>query len=282
MPTVLLAGCGAIGTALGIRLLDAGYAVIGLRRSAVPMPFPTLQADFTAPLDPGLFSQPIDYVVHTATPAERSDAGYQRAYPGSVAHLLQALQGHPLKRFFFVSSTAVYAQNAGEWVDESSTTAPDNFNGVRMLEAEQCLLHSGVPATCVRFGGIYGQGRNYLIRRVQNGAEVQCDPPGYTNRIHQDDCVGLLAFLIERCNAGATLEDIYLGVDNDPASEEAVCRWLARQLGAPDPVCKPAGSGGQNKRCRNDRIRALGYAFRYPDFRSGYRAVLAQAGLSTD
>ena len=67
---VPLAGCGAIGTQLGVQLQQAGYRVIGLRRSAVASPFPLLQADFTAPLDPGLFNEPIHYVVHTATPGE--------------------------------------------------------------------------------------------------------------------------------------------------------------------------------------------------------------------
>lgn len=275
MATVLLAGCGSIGAALGIQLQTAGFSVIGLRRSAVAMPFPMLQADFTQPLDPALFSQPIHYVVHTATPSERSDAGYEKAYPGSVRHLLTALHHHPLRRYFFVSSTAVYAQDAGEWVDETSITAPLNFNGTRMLEAEQLLVNSGVPATCVRFGGIYGQGRNYLIRRVQNGAEVQSHPPSYTNRIHQDDCVGVLQFLLEKNEAGATLEPIYLGVDDDPASEETVCRWLAQQLNAPEPILKTAPGASQNKRCSNARLRQLGYPFLYPDFRSGYTAVLA-------
>lgn len=275
MTTVLLAGCGSIGLALGSALQAAGFNVIGLRRSAVAAPFPMLQADFTQQLDPALFTQPVHYVVHTATPGERSDAGYEKAYPGSLKHLLKALQGHPLKRFFFVSSTAVYAQDAGEWVDEASVTAPVNFNGTRMLEAEQLLLYSGVPATCVRFGGIYGQGRNFLLRRVQNGAEVQSDPPSYTNRIHQDDCVGLLKFLLEKCEAGVPLEPVYLGVDSDPASEETVCTWLAQQLQAPAPVLKVAPAGAsRNKRCSNARIRQLGYPFRYPDFRSGYRAVL--------
>lgn len=276
MTRVLLAGCGSIGLALGAVLLRAGFEVVGLRRSAVAAPFPLLQADFTRPLDPALFAQPIHYVVHTATPGQRSDAGYEQAYPGSVRHLLQALQGHPLKRFFFVSSTAVYAQNAGEWVDESSPTTPVNFNGIRMLEAEQVLQHSAVPATSVRFGGIYGQGRNFLIRRVQQGCTVQCDPPAYTNRIHQDDCVGLLAFLLQQDARGTPLEPVYLGVDDDPASEETVCGWLAGQLHAPAPVPQTATTAAaQNKRCSNARIRALGYRLIHPDFRSGYRAVLA-------
>lgn len=275
MSTVLLAGCGSIGLELGQRLLEAGFQVIGLRRSEVAAPFPLLQVDFTQPIDPKIFPGDIDYVVHTATPAERSDAGYERAYPNSVRQLLTALQGHSLKRYFFVSSTAVYTQDAGEWVDESSVTAPIHFNGVRMLEAEQLLLQSGMPATCVRFGGIYGQGRNFLLRRVQHGCEVQSVPPSFTNRIHQTDCVGMLQFLLQQSEAGAALEQIYLGVDNDPATDETVCTWLAQQLKAPTPILKQAAADAAcNKRCSNQRIRALGYRFTYPDFRSGYRAVL--------
>ncbi|MFZ5603219.1 MAG: SDR family oxidoreductase [Pseudomonadota bacterium] len=276
MTTVLLAGCGAIGTQLGVQLQQAGYRVIGLRRSAVASPFPLLQADFTAPLDPALFNEPIHYVVHTATPGERSDAGYEKAYPGSVRNLLAALRGHPVRRFFFVSSTAVYAQDDGSWVDETSPTEPLEFNGVRMVEAERLLQESGVPATSVRFGGIYGPGRNWLVNRVKKGCSVQSQPPKYTNRIHQDDCVGVLQFLLQKNDSGVALDDCYVAVDDDPASEEAVCRWLAQQLGAPEPVLEIAAADApQNKRCRNQRLRALGYVFTYPDFRSGYGARLA-------
>ena len=271
MANVLLAGCGSIGMALGKSLQQAGFSVTGLRRTPVAAPFSLLQADFTQPLAASLFSQPVHYVVHTATPAERGDDAYRRAYPGSVQHLLNALQGHPVKRFFFVSSTAVYAQNTGEWVDETSATEPVNFNGVRMLEAEQLVLNSGIPATCVRFGGIYGQGRNALLQRVQKGCLVQAEPPAYTNRIHQEDCVGLLHFLLQQAEQGTALAPLYLGVDDDPATDEEVCRWLAARLQAPAPQFKPASQNpGQNKRCSNARIRRLGYEFIYPDFRAGY------------
>ena len=277
MSRVLLAGCGAIGMALGEVLLREGFEVVGLRRSPVAGAFPILNADFTQPLDPALFDQPIHYVVHTATPAERSDAGYEKAYPNSVRQLLAALKGHPLKRYFFVSSTAVYAQDDGSWLDETSPTEPTAFNGLRMLEAEQALLSSEVPATCVRFGGIYSGNSRFLLRKVEQGCTVQASPPKFTNRIHQDDCVGMLQFLLQQAEQGAALDSIYLGVDDEPASEESVCTWLARQLAAPAPVRETASAGtAQNKRCSNRRILDLGYRFRYPDFRSGYGSILRQ------
>lgn len=280
MAKVLLAGCGSIGIQLGKQLMASGYEVVGLRRSSVDPGFPCLQADLTQPLPAHLLPDDIDYVVHTGTPTERSDEGYRAGYVQAVSHLLGALHLPNLKRFLFVSSTAVYHQDDGSVIDETSPTTPDGYNGIRVLEAETLLADSGVPYTAVRFGGIYGPGRNWLIRRVQNGAEVQASPLKYTNRIHQDDCVGMLLFLIQLAEAGHPLDSIYIGVDSDPADEATVCRWMATELNAPTPVAITAPASAatpapQNKRCSNARIKALGYHFLYPDFRDGYRAIFS-------
>jgi len=275
MARILLAGCGSIGNQLAEQLQAAGHEVFGLRRSAVAMAFPTLQADLTKPLPDALLPADLDYVVHTGTPAERSDAGYEAGYPRAVKYLLKALQGHPLRRFLFVSSTAVYHQDDGSWVDEDSSTQPQRYNGIRMLEAENLLEQSGLPYSAVRFGGIYGGGRSGLIRRVQAGADIQVQPPKYTNRIHQDDCVGVLRHLIEQSEQGAPLHSVYVAVDDEPADEATVCRWMASQLGAPDPTpVSVARSAPQNKRCNNKRLKATGYCFTFPDFRAGYQASL--------
>lgn len=273
MARILLAGCGAIGTQLGEALQADGHEVFGLRRSAVTLPFPTLQWDLTQPLPNGLLPEQLDYVVHTGTPSERSDAGYEAGYPKALQHLLDALTPS-LKRLFFVSSTAVYHQNDGSWVSEASPAQPERFNGIRVLEAEQRLEQSAIPGTSVRFGGIYGNGRHWLIRRVQAGAEVQSTPPKYTNRIHQDDCVGVLHFLINQNENGIPLQPVYLAVDNDPADETTVCSWLAHRLGAPTPVEHTASTdAAQNKRCSNQQLQKLGYRFIYPSFREGYEPV---------
>ena len=275
MARILLAGCGSIGIQLGLELQAQGHEVFGLRRSAVELPFPRLQADLSQPITAGLLPTQLDYVVHTGTPSERSDAGYQAGYPEAVRNLLAALSQPTLKRFFFVSSTAVYAQDDGSKVDETSVTQPSRFNGTRVLEAEHLALQSGHPATCIRFGGIYGPGRNWLIRRVQEGATVQAEPAKYTNRIHQDDCVGVIHFLIDQAERGMPLEPIYLAVDDDPADEATVCHWLAQQLNAPTPTTAPGEPNApQNKRCSNQLLRNAGYQFRYPSFREGYLGIL--------
>lgn len=277
MAHILLAGCGKLGEALGTLLQQQGHQVTGIRRSKVEMPFPCLQMDLTQPESIHL-PQQVDYVVYTTTPSERSDQGYQQAYVNALTHLLDALQDKPVKHFFFVSSTAVYHQNDGSWVDENSPTQPPAFNGKRVLEGEQLAGQCSIPSTCVRFGGIYSPQRNWLIRRVQKGADIQITPPKYTNRIHQDDCIGLLAFLIGLREQGQALSPCYVAVDDAPASEEEIYNWLAQALNAPKPQQKspkntdtPNNPVNQNKRCSNALIKALGYTFLYPSYKQGYQ-----------
>ena len=131
----------------------------------------------------------------------------------------------------------------------------------------------------VRFAGIYGPGRGWMIERARAGASCTGDPPKFTNRIHRDDCAGALAHLVElddRC------DDVYIGVDDAPAEECEVLEWLAARLGAPAPRRVRGGEAaaqGSGKRCRNARLRASGYRFRHPTFREGYAAVLAGEGV---
>lgn len=270
MAKILLAGCGKLGMDLGPRLQQQGHEVIGLRRSQIPMPFACLQGDLLNPHLNQILPANIDYVIYTATPSQRDDNGYANAYPRGVNNLLQALHGQPIKRFIFVSSTAVYHQDSGEWVDESSPTQPTTFNGRRLLEAETQLNQHHIASTSVRFGGIYGGERNRLWQRIKTGITVQQSPPKYTNRIHHQDCVNLLAFLIDADEQGRTLDACYVGVDDDPADECTVYHWLADFLNAPKPIITaPNPVASQNKRCRNQRVKQIGFQFLYPSFREG-------------
>jgi nucleoside-diphosphate-sugar epimerase len=216
--------------------------------------------------------------------AERTDdVSYQAVYVIGIRNLLDHLAktNQPLKRFFFTSSTAVYAQTGGEWVDETSETSPGEFSGRRLLQGEQLLLRGPFAATVVRMAGIYGPGRTRLIDQVRRG-EAVC-PTGesrYTNRIHRDDCAGILRHLMSLSSP----EALYLGTDDEPSDQSEVFRWLAKRLGTPSPPAGPiaAVAGGRsqsNKRCRNTRLLQSGYSCRYPTFREGYGAILAEMEL---
>jgi nucleoside-diphosphate-sugar epimerase len=289
MARVLIAGCGYVGAALAECLVAEGHVVWGLRRDpkGLPPAVRPLAADLTDPGTLRNLPSGLELVFYTAAPDRLDDAAYRSIYVDGLLHVLDALQhqGQKPRRVFFTSSTVVYAQSGGEWVDEASATEPTHFSGMHMLEAEGLVRSGPFPATVLRLGGIYGPGRVGLIERVRRGEAVCIDgPPTYTNRIHRNDCVGALQHLMSFPQP----EDLYLGVDYEPAEECVVLRWLAGRLGVPPPRVEKPGMGGAqrrragNKRCRNARLVASGYVFRYPTFRDGYGALLSGTPLRGD
>lgn len=282
MTDVLIAGCGYVGTALGIRLATEGYVVWGLRRRTGLLP-PSIRpfaADLTLPETLRTLPPGVQYVFYTAAADRSDDEAYRAVYVDGLRNLLEAMesQGQQPQRVFFTSSTAVYAQVSGEWVDEMSPAQSEHFSGRRLLEGEQLLLGSRFPATVLRLGGIYGPGRARLIESVRQGLAAYPEgPPVYANRIHRDDCVGSLCHLMTLPQPA----HLYLGVDHHPADQCAVLRWLAAQLSVPPPRTEGVSgfqerSQRSNKRCSNARLVASGHVFRFPTFREGYRALLAE------
>ncbi len=284
MSRVLITGCGFVGGALARRLTSEGHEVWGLRRNTDTLPpeIHPFAADLCRPESLRNLPPDLDFVFYTASADSAAAEAYRAAYVTGMGNLLDALaeQKQSPRRLFFTSSTSVYGQNAGEWVDEDSPTEPEHHTGRIMLEAEQVALSSPHPATAVRLGGVYGPGRRRLIESVRRG-EARCaeGPPRYVNRIHRDDCAGVLHHLMNLENR----EDIYLAVDDEPADEGEVVRWLAERLGASPPQIvsqtdQDSPRRRSNKRCKNARLAATGYRLIYPSFREGYGEMLREEG----
>lgn len=279
-PSLMIVGCGDVGSRLGRQLAARDWRVHGLRRNVATLPLEVLPvAGDLAQLEcPDTWPVGnLDYLVYCAAATQHDEAGYRAAYVEGLRNALGWLKqrGQTPRRLLFVSSSGVYAQRDGEWIDETSPAEATSYSGSVMLEAEQVALQSGIAASIVRLTGIYGPGREWLLKQVREGYRVASEPPLYANRLHAEDCAGLLAHLLEADRSGVALEDCYLGVDNDPAALHEVVGWLREQLGvtqwsAEQTVCR-AGS----KRCSNARARALGWEPRYPSFREGYAAILA-------
>jgi nucleoside-diphosphate-sugar epimerase len=277
---VLIAGCGYVGSALADRLIEAGHEVWGLRRSAARLPqgVKPIYANLND-LDSleGLPS-PLDYVVYSAGASGFDEAAYRRVYVDGAVKLLEAMrrQGIAPKRFLYTSSTGVYAQQDGSWVDENSPTKPTNFSGEILLEGEAVVLETEFSSVIVRLGGIYGPGRTRLVDAVRDGsARINEGTPQYLNLNHRDDCAAALEHLMTLEKA----DSIYLTVDSYPVDRSELLRWTAERMGLPEPETIPAtttprGRQGGNKRCKNDRLLATGFQHAYPSFKEGYAPIL--------
>jgi len=283
MPSVLLLGCGQLGIGVAQLLLASGWVVYGVRRqppvndtSGVQW----LKHDFSSPEVIEQVGQ-VDYILYTPSPDKRNRDSYHYLYHTVLLPMLRAAQqSHQLKLWLQVSSTSVYGVDAGQWVDESTPVAPSSETAKAIALAEQDVSDYLLSRSCIlRFSGIYGGGRNYFLRKIARSEPLRLHH--YSNRIHQEDCVGLIAHLFFSHQAGRSLWPIYLGTDQEPINEWAIGAWMASkmQLKQP-PIDSKLGLTG--KRCRSEGLKQLGYRLKYPSYQSGYGEQIQQMCAQAD
>lgn len=222
-----------------------------------------------------------DLVIITLTPDGRREADYRQAYLHNIENLLacwKRTNSEP-KQVIFTSSTSVYEQSGGEWITEITPAIASSPTSGVLIESEQLLLQSGIPSCAVRFAGIYGPGRDYLIKQVIAGV---AGTAAFTNRIHVTDCVEVLSFLADVVRNGGYIPDILLASDCEPVTSSVVREWLCEALGFPHNHLRASESSsssrtsGLNKRCDNSALLAMNYVFTYPGYREGYAEQVAQ------
>jgi nucleoside-diphosphate-sugar epimerase len=285
--SVLIVGCGDLGLRAGAQLLDLGASITGVRRNIerLPATFLGRAANYTRPgsLSFAAALKP-DYVLAIFNPADRSVAGYKAGFQQAMENLLSGLGDHRPRHIVMSSSTRVFAESLGGWVDEHSAVTSEDPWAVAIIAAEQLLLNSMHSASVVRFAGIYGIPGGRLLSRIRRGELCPPEPVSYTNRMHRDDCAGFLVHLLQLAEASTALEPVYIGADNEPAPRFEVESWLAREMGMDhqptewaSPTTPTQHNTAGHKRCRNAALRNSGYQLMYPDYRSGYGALLASA-----
>ncbi|PCE14691.1 hypothetical protein AUC47_16160 [Microbacterium sp. SZ1] len=268
----LLVGCGALGTALGERLVDDGAAVTAIRRdgSGLPAAFSTIEADLRHPLSTPLPT--FDAVVITLPPGTGQEGSI---YPAALTHLAAALTVRP-ERTIFVSSTRVFegygSQAFGGADGRAPLTETDppltiGERGDALVEGERLAVDL-FDAIIVRPAGIYGPGRDSLIRRVREGAAV--DHERRTNRIHEHDLVRLLEALL-RADAPPALVH---AIDREPVRLGDVVSHIASRLGVAAPPQSEGDAGGGTV-LDGSLAHALLGELSYPTFREGYDGMLA-------
>lgn len=269
---VLIAGCGDVGGVLATSLVGDGHEVFGLKRdtSNLPRGIQPVQADLLQPATLTSLPENIDALVYMPTPGSRDRAGYEAIFIAGWKNLWAALGQEP-QRTLMVSSTAVYGESDGAVVDEETPPRPARFNGEILLAMEQLAASNTGQLVVARISGIYGPGRERLIRQAATpGQEVQQTPPFYTNRIHRDDAAAALRHLLEMNNP----EPLYVVTDDLPAPRYEVMAWVALAQGKPIPTALVSEGAEQGKRASNRRLRNSGFELRYPDYIAGYGAVL--------
>jgi len=182
----------------------------------------------------------------------------------------------------YLSTTGVYGDRDGGWVDETSDLLPTGPRGERRKQAEAAWFAlgetAGIPVHTFRLAGIYGQGRNAL-ETVRKGGARRIDKPGQVfSRIHQDDIVAILRASMDRPDRGAA----YNCCDDNPAPPEEVIAYACSLLGVEPPPLVPFDQADlspmarsfyrDNKRVSNERIKKeLGVSLRWPDYRDALK-----------
>lgn len=300
---LLVAGCGDLGTRVARLALADGARVFGLRRdpSALPAAIEALAGDLAR----DAFDLPakLDAVVLAVAPSRApvSDAGpsraerYRHTYGASAEHLIARLvrEGHPVRRFVFVSSTGVYGEDAGGVVDEDTPPQPTRATASALLATEARVAEAPFASTSLRLGGIYGPGRERLVARaraIARGGQALDDDARVraTNRVHVDDAAAIVRHLLTVDAA----PDVVCGVDREPALEVDVLRYVAQRLGLPwpdgiqadgnDAERNDVTNAARGKRVACRRLLESGFVHRYPTFREGYAALLARPSSDDD
>ena len=278
-------GLGYTGIALGRALLAQGWSVVGTCRSeehrdaARAAGMEAVVFERTRPLRQAarIFGA-ATHVLSTIPPDEFGDPVLD-AHVGDLAAAARSLTWAG-----YLSTTGVYGDRGGDWVDESAELKPVNERGHRRVRAEsawfQLRIGAQLPLHVFRVAGIYGPGRNAL-EQVRTGAAHRIDKPGQVfSRIHIDDLVAALCASMARPAPGTT----YNVCDNDPAAPADVTAFAAQLLGVPAPPLVAIERANlselarsfydENKRVRNDRMtRDLGVTLKYPSYREGLTAL---------
>lgn len=277
MNTLLSLGHGYSAQALARLLIPQGWRVIGTTRN--PDKARALAAEGVEPLLWPVSS--LAPALAQATHVLQSMAPDQGGDPVLAAHAAELAAARPVWAGY-LSTTGVYGDHQGGWVDEATPLTPATARGLARVQAEQGWQALGLPLHIFRLAGIYGPGRG-PFEKVRNGTARRILKPGQVfSRIHVDDIAQVLAASIARPNPGA----IYNVCDDDPAPPEDVLAHAAHLLGLPPPPeedwqtaeMTPMARSfyAESKRVRNDRIKAeLGIRLIHPDYRSGLAALLA-------
>lgn len=285
--STLIVGCGFLGRRVGVRLVRLGEPTFGTTRAAerasvlAEAGIKPVILDVSDPTSLGDLPR-TRRVLYCVGFDRRSGLSLREVYVDGLGRVLDALDDR-VERFVHVSSTGVYGQDDGDWVDESSPAEPATESGRVLLDAEGLAFDRfGDRAVVLRMAGLYGPGR--IVRRasIERGGPIAGDPDRFLNLIHVEDAAAACVAALEHPRPSA----LYLVADDKPVARRAYYERVAGVLGAPAPRFIPptpdspeAARDRSNKQVSNVRAKEeLGWSPRYRDSVAGLAAALAGNG----
>jgi len=296
-PSLVIFGCGYVGTALACEARARGWRVTALTRSVArgaelqAHGIEVVAAELASDTWHGSVSLDQDYVVNCVSSGGGGLPGYWRSYVEGTQSILRWAAAGVAASYVYTSSTSVYGQGGGEVVTEESATGGGSEASEPLLAAEKLVQASTVfrRASILRLAGIYGPGRHYLVDQLRAGATLFPGTGAHRlNLAHRDDIVSaILACLLASGGIGSGVFNV---ADDTPSPKGEVAAWLAQRLGLAPPqfahdLDVPPAAGVSPVRGRSgpvpDRIisnarlkRVLQWSPQYPDYRAGYEQIL--------
>ncbi|HUG69781.1 MAG TPA: SDR family oxidoreductase [Pirellulaceae bacterium] len=280
----LILGCGYLGRRVAQAWLADGQEVLALTRSSQRAS--ELEAGGIQPIVGDVTSSfhlsdcgDIDTVLFAVGFDRTAGKGIRDVYVEGLRRTLDQLPMPP-RRFIYISSTGVFAQNDGQWVDENSACEPVREGGRACLAAEALLRRHPIHqrAIILRLAGIYGPDRLPKLQDVLSGKPIPASANGYLNLIHVDDAAGIVLAAEQQ----AVAPELLLVSDGHPVLRGDFYRALARLTNSPEPrfadphvESSSRQRGSTDKRINSSKLRErLQFAYRYPSYVEGIAEIV--------
>lgn len=275
---IAIIGSGYVGSFLASQL-DGNplHSIWALRRHPDALAPNALAGDITHP-DTFQLPDQLTHVIICVGLKGATEAEYSRLFVDGIGNLLRRLEGHPIERVLFTSTTGVYAESAGGWVTEDSPVQPSRISTHYYLAAEDRVLNSPYPAVVARLSGIYGPGPTRMIQVLQTSDSDRIDDKErVVNQIHRNDAAGALAHLMTTPQP----DRVYNVTDTEPVTRGALASWLKKHRGDSPPVIASKArtptkrSKAGNKRVSCQRLIGSGFRHEFPTYREGYASLMS-------
>ena len=275
---LLVIGCGKLGQKLGLLAKKTPLDLLGFKRKKITST--NIRIEQQDIFDKSFFDKvkthSPDFILYSLSADEQSEKSYRRNYVEGLKQVIKSIKYiNNFQHLFFVSSTSVYGDNNDQFIDEFSETSPKNFRGTILLEAENLLNTVKFNSTILRLSGIYGSGRNYMIKLSQD-AESWPKFDRWTNRINEDDAANFIIFLLNQCLQGEIPEKLYLLTDKEPVTLFRLLNWIRQNLNLKNKI-NITSDPILGKRLRSSIIPSLKFEYKYPTYKQGYKELIQEA-----